>query len=68
MTFIGIARCRRPLPKGVSEGNDMQSDTPRPGDDPLPPIGDPPPDPAPPEGDPPSEPPAPQLPSPINRR
>lgn len=46
----------------------MHSDTPRPGDEPLPPIGDPPPDPAPPEGDPPSEPPAPQPPGPINGR
>lgn len=46
----------------------MQSDTPQPGDDPLPPIGDPPPDPAPPTGDPPGEPPAPQPPGPINGR
>jgi hypothetical protein len=44
----------------------MQSDTPRPIDDPLPPVGDPPPDPVPPLGDPPSEPPAPQPPGPIN--
>lgn len=52
---------------GAREGiSTMQSDTPRPGDDPLPPIGDPPPDPAPPDGDPPTEPPAPQPPGPIN--
>ncbi|MGU3664171.1 hypothetical protein ACLBX9_08310 [Methylobacterium sp. A49B] len=38
------------------------SDTPRPGDDPAPPIGDPPPGPTPPEGDPP----APQPPGPID--
>lgn len=58
----------RSLGRESRTGDLMQSDTPRPGDDPLPPIGDPPPDPAPPEGDPPSEPPAPQPPGPINGR
>lgn len=43
----------------------MSSDTPRPGDDPLPPIDDPLPEPAPPDGDPPAEPPAPRPPGPI---
>lgn len=44
----------------------MQSDTPRPSDEPMPPIGDLPPDLTPPAGDPPAEPPAPQPPGPIN--
>lgn len=37
----------------------MTSDTPTPGDDPLPPMGDPPPGLQTPEGDPPTEPPGP---------
>jgi hypothetical protein len=45
----------------------MQSDTPRPGDDPLSPIGDPLPEPDTPQVDPPVEPPAPLPPGPIDR-
>jgi hypothetical protein len=64
-------RARRTLSMGLPDGSEprgtrrMQSDTPRPGDDPLPPIGDPAPEPQTPEIDPPVEPPAPQPPGPI---
>lgn len=44
----------------TSESRAIQSDTLRPSDEPLPPIGDSPPDPTPPAGDPRTEPPAPQ--------
>ena len=59
------------LPGGIQatrEGKRMTSDAPTPGDDPLPPMGDPPPGPQTPEGDPPPEPQAPQPPGPIDGR
>ena len=45
--------------QATREGETMMSDAPTPGDDPLPPMGDPPPGLQTPEGDPPTEPPGP---------